>query len=473
MTVPHSQSSRRAFLGFTAAGAAAVSAPALSAPARSRSPGGRDAARRIDNLARSLVREGFYPGMAVAVEKDGHVLYAEGLGLADVENKVPVDADTVFPVGSITKSFTALAFHQLADQGRVSIDDTVSRWLPEYKGPGRDVALRHLLNHTSGIPNYTSLPDFPKDQQQPRSHEETLSYLTGKSLKFGPGVRFSYSNSNTFLIGMIVEKVSGRAYADYLGTHVFGPFGMARSFVADYRPIITNRARGYERAGDGWVNADQYDVGYPFAAGAVQSTVGDLLKYRRGVFEQSPESLRRRLLAQDRLADGTLNYYALGCLIVREAEGHRKVSHSGNISGASAHYAWYPDDRTTIVVLTNLGQAPIMPYAVERKIARAARGDAQPVIVDKPVGAAELKAFAGDWNVEPFEFDAPVFGFVAEGGRLWLRYGGVGSKAPLMKLLHQGGGRFVTAEDSEHSFTFEGDRLRSEFFDGEFFASRS
>ena len=448
--------------------------PANAATAKAATPIGQ----QIDAIVTDVLARAHYPGVAVAIRKGGETIYRKGFGLADIENQLAVTPETVFPIGSISKSFTALAVMQLVEQGKLSLDAPLRTYLADYRGPARDVALRHLLNHTSGIPNYTSAPGFPPDPQLEQTHAQVVGYVAEKPLQFAPGERFSYSNTNSYLLGMVVEKVTGQSLPEYLRMRVFEPFGMLHTYFAGYRPIIGRRSRGYELEGGNYLNAQQYDVNYPFAAGAVLSTVDDLLRYQQGVFESSQVSpqTRARLLTLDKLNDGTPLYYALGCLIVRQFEGHRKLSHSGVISGFSAHYAHYPDDELTVVVLTNLEHGAIPPYAFERKIARAALGLPAPVIVDAPLSAAQLQRFAGDYDVAPFTFNTGRFGFVAQDGRLSLSFGGAASGAPLMPLRYQGRGRFVAADDDEFTFSFSSERparaVVAEFFDGSFPAAR-
>jgi CubicO group peptidase (beta-lactamase class C family) len=275
---------------------------------------------------------------------------------------------------------------------------------------------------------------------------------------------------------MVIEKVTGQPYADYVKAHIFEPFGMTHSWVADYKPIIPDRSRGYEFVDGKIENARQYDVDYPFSAGAIQSTVGDMLLYQQGVFEGSKTSqaIRDRLLHARTLNDGTKAYYAQGCLITRDFEGHRKISHSGDIEGFSAHYAYYPDDGVTIVLLTNVKHVAIMPFAFERKLARVALGIPAPKIVDLPVSAAELARVSGSYDVKPFAFDTPQVSFVGKDGHLFLNYG---EGVPLIRLLSQGGRKFVLEQDDEHTFTFSGERplartVVREFYDGTFPAVR-
>ncbi len=412
----------------------------------------------IQAIAAMMMNAGPYPGMAIGIWKNGEIFFEQGFGYADLEHKIPVTPDTVFPIASITKSFTALSIMQLVDAGKISLDDPVKKYLVNYPEPGASIALRQLLNHTSGIPNYTAQPEFPRAPRRDFSQDEMLAFFKDKPLDFHPGERGRYSNSNAFLLGMIIEKVSGQSYAEYIEDHIIKPFGLTRTYYYDNNRLIAHRSHGYEQTSEGWENAIQFSATVPFSAGAIMSTVGDLLKYRFGVFQGAVtnEHVRNLITTKDKLNDGTEVFYALGCLIMGSMDGHAKMSHSGSIFGFSSFYAYYPDDDVTVVVLTNNQRASVMPVSIERKLSRVALGIKAPVIKDLTPTAKELKKYVGDYDIKPFTFGPLVYGFVARGGHLNLQYGGAGSGAPLIPLKYQGNGTFVSSADDENVFTFEG-----------------
>ena len=466
---------RRVFLLGLAASLGVLSL-ACAFPARAE-PTSASIRHKLDDIVDAAMAGGSYPGLAVVIERDGEVIYAATRGYADLENAVQVTRDTVFPIGSITKTFTALATLQLAAAGKLSLDAPVGSLLPALPEEFRTVSIRHLLNHTSGVPDYTRQPDFPIDSQADLTPQQVLGYVAGTPLLFKPGTQFSYSNTDTYLLGLVVESVSGLSYREYLRRNVFEPFGMRRTYYADYRSVVAHRSRGYTpgTAPERFAGAPQYSASVAYSAGALQSTVDDLLRYRRGVFEgklTSPE-VRRLMLETDSLADGTHVYYALGCLIVRDFSGHRKISHSGVISGAAAHLAWYPDDHLVIAIAGNVDRPQIEPYSIEHRLARVVLGlPPAPSNVVQPT-AAELDSFAGTYEVERFRFEAGRYGFVAKDGNLFLQYEGAGSGAPLMPLVYNGHGRFSVKSDTEHTFQFDvasphARTVHAEFFDGAF-----
>lgn len=459
----------------------AASVPLMPAPAKpAAAPVGNVSigalSAAVDRIANDVMREVGYPGLAIAIERNGVPLIVKGYGLADVEHKLPVTADTAFPIGSLTKSFTALAVMQLVDKGKVDLDAPIKRYVPTLSGQPADVAVRHLLNHTSGIPNYTADSAFPTDLQKRFKPLEVADFIASRPLEFTPGDRFNYSNSNTYLLGLLIERASGEPLATYFETNVFRPFGMTRTRFAGSREIVGGRARGYVRQAS-LENARQYDVNYPFSAGAIISTLGDMLAYRRGVFGPSTSpSIRSNLLRLEKLNDGSRLFYALGCLSLTDFEGHRRLAHSGDIEGFGAHYAYFPDDQITTVVFGNLEHGSIAPYAIDRKLARAALGIPQPTIRNLAVPPAEAEAIAGDYRVGKIRFGTDRYGFLSQGGKMLLKFGGLAAPGPALPLLYQGGGRYLASFDNEFSFKFSREasepRVEIEFYDGQFDATR-
>jgi D-alanyl-D-alanine carboxypeptidase len=463
--------SRRQFAGGCLAASAAAIPPGSSAAAL---PPIDQRLAQVDAIAAAMMKEAGYPGLVIGIEQGGQV-YPRAYGMADAEQGIRMSAEAVLPIGSVTKSFTGLSIAQLVAAGKVDLARPVGSYLAGYKGPGAAVAIRHLLNHTSGIRNYTSDPDFPRDIGQHFTHDAVIATIAAKQLEFAPGTHFSYSNTNTYLLGMVIEQVSGMPYAAYIDANIFKPFGMVDSRFAGSTQVVPHRVPGYAMGADGLENAQQYDVNYPFSAGAIVSTVTDLLRYRRGVFGGATAAgVRKQLLTCDPLSDGSPLFYALGCLAVREFEGRRRISHAGDIEGFASHYAYFPRGDLTIAVLTNLGHAPIAPYAISRKVARAMLGIVQPRILDLPVPPAIARAIAGDYDVRPIQFGVARYGFTVKDGVAAMHFGGAAASGGI-PLAYQGGGMFVTRFDTEFSFEFApgGKSLAAEFYDGRFTAFKA
>lgn len=431
---------------------------------------------RLDRILAQATAERGKPGIAVAVQQGAKVIYSKGFGYADVEHRVPVTPETVFPIGSITKTMTGLAVTQLITEGKIDLDAPAGKYVPGLPSPVRDALVRHLLNHTSGIVNYTELPQFPRDSERSVTREEVLSWFSTKPLQFKPGSRYSYTNSGTFLLGLIIEHVTGQSYDEYIQRHVFIPFGMQHTSMAGWRTLVDHRARGYRRGQAGWLNAPRYDPLVAFSAGAAMSTTGDMLKYREGVFAGTSTStaVRERLHQLDRLDDGTLVPYSLGCLVHVELDGHRRIMHSGDISGFSAHYSYYPDDDTTIVVLTN-SDSGIPPVSLEAKLARVVLGIREPRREKLPLSEALGRDYVGDYTLGAIQFGFTRMGFTYQNGVLSAVFGGIDGGGPALPLEYLGDGRFVSSVDDEHTFQFSRSgaqrRVVTHFYGGEFTAS--
>jgi D-alanyl-D-alanine carboxypeptidase len=436
----------------------------------------------IDAITAAIKEAGQYPSITVLVDQGGKTLYSNYSGMANIEQNIPAGADSVYSIGSITKSFTALATLQLVEAGKVDLEQSVRTYLPDYSGPGGDVAVKHLLVHTSGIPNYTN--DIPglhaKLDRTDFSREEMVGFFSDLPLQFEPGSMFNYTNSGYYLLGLIIEKVSGLDYYDYLRQNIFQPLQMDHSYSGNSSEIIAGRVSGYAADEKGLVNAPPWWYLIPFSAGSLAMTAQDVVKYRRGVFTSpafSPK-LRELLLTTQTMKDGTHNFYAQGGLILSEVNGHRKISHSGDIWGFAADHAYYPDDDVTIVVLSNRQADAPSVVSLEQKIAREVFGIAQPEILDLPVSAEDIARFAGNYKLHPFIFGPPVYGFVGQDGKLFLKFGGVEQEGPMIPLLSQGDGRFLFAPDDEWSFEFNLEGAKSQSFesstrDGRFYAGRT
>lgn len=440
------QFSRRGVFGL-AGGAAAA---AVTRPAAAR----ENPDDAIETIVGRAMKDGPFPGLVVAIARGNNTVYRRAFGQADLENAIPATAEMVFPIGSITKTMTGLCAMQLVAAGKIGLDDPASRWIDGLPAPVGAIRLRNLLDHTSGLVSYLDVPGFPRDSQRPFTRDEIVGWFKDVPLQFAPGTRWSYTNSGTYLMGLVIEKASGMDYASYVKEHVFAPFGMTRSSLDGWRTLIPGRARGYMPARDGLENAPRYDPLVPFSAGAVLSTVDDMLRYRRGVFGDGPTTpeVRRLIQQRDRLASGTELPYSLGCLAMTNFEGRRKIGHPGDIFGFSSQYAWYPDDDVTIVLLANIQGSAISTVSLEQKIARAVFGLPQPVTVDRPLSATEAARFAGTYEIGEIRFAVSEMRFTYSGGALHVGFGH-GDDAGL-PLRYQGEGRFVSRLDDEHRFRF-------------------
>lgn len=264
------------------------------------------AASRINQIMETHYATGDFNG-AVLVARQGKVIYQRGFGLANREWNIANDLQTKFEIGSMTKQFTAMLILQFVNEGKIGLAGHISDYLPYYRlDTGKRVTISELLSHTSGIPSFTSIPGF-LDGPASRIHygvtEFVQKYCSG-DLEFEPGTKFEYSNSGYFLLGAILEQVSGESYENMLQERIFGPLGMKDSGYTHSETLIAHRAAGYERSLSGLQNARFYDMSIPFSAGALYSTVEDLYRWDQALYgEQLLPARLRDLLFKPNLAD--------------------------------------------------------------------------------------------------------------------------------------------------------------------------
>ena len=197
----------------------------------------------VDAIVQQLMQRRHIPGVSVAIVKDGKVVLAKGYGLANVELGVPATADTVYQLASVTKTFTATAIMMLVAEGKLALDDRITDRLPDLPAAWQDVTVRHLLSHTSGIKSYTSVRDFYKSTRKDYARREILDLVAKEPLEFAPGEKWNYCNTGYFLLGMLIEKVTGKQYGEFMDERIFKPLGMTRTRVNDLRAIIPDRRK--------------------------------------------------------------------------------------------------------------------------------------------------------------------------------------------------------------------------------------
>ena len=312
-------------------------------------------ADKVDDYLKSEMAHRRIPGLSVAVLRDGKVVRAKGYGLASVEVSVPATAETIYPIGSLSKQFTATAILLLVQAGKVRLDDPMGKYLADLPQTWQAVTVRDLLNQTSGIPEWVPDPDKdPLLKAYPLA--EIVRHAAEKPLAFLPGTSYAYSNTNYNLLAGIIEKVSGKPYGDFLQERLFKPLGMSATGTYDPQEAVKGRSAGYDRSqGIVYNNVIFYDPSYLAGAGGLQSTVGDLVKWDVAVSggRVLPVSVMSQAWTPPSLPDGAKTDYGMGW-IRQTVNGHRIVWHNGAIPGAMAFLGRFPDDHLTIVILSNL-----------------------------------------------------------------------------------------------------------------------
>jgi CubicO group peptidase (beta-lactamase class C family) len=293
-------------------------------------------------------------GATALVARKGQIIYKKAFGMANMELNVPMQADNVFRIGSITKQFTAVAILQLAEQGKLNLQDDITRFLPDYPTQGAKITIEHLLTHTSGIQNYTNIKDTISRSTADFTPAKMVDYFKGLQLRFAPGSRWEYSNSGYFILGYIIEKVSGQPYASYLEEHFFKPIGMTNSRYGSDLQLVKNRVDGYTKGDKGFENSPYISMTQPYAAGAIQSTVEDLFKWQQAVHSGKllkKESLEKAL-TRYKLTDGSTTSYGYGWRLGNLYESPT-IWHGGLINGFITMAMYLPKEDIFVAVFSN------------------------------------------------------------------------------------------------------------------------
>ena len=320
----------------------------------------------VDRYVRSeLVRQRI-PGLSVAILRGDSVLLARGYGEANVELHVPASDSTIYQSGSLGKQFTSALVVMLAEQGRLGLDDSITRWFPEAPAPWKGITVRHLLTHTSGIPDYA---DSTLDYRRDYTEDDLLRLAEGLPLAFPPGTHWSYSNTGYVLLGIIIHRVTGTFYGDLLRDRIFRPLGMRTARIISEADIVPNRAAGYRLERDTLENQEWVaPLLNTTADGSLYLTVRDLaawavaLNHRRLPSPAGLDASWRPV----RLANGGVYPYGFGWGLLPQ-RGYRKIGHTGSWQGFQTSIERYPGFDLTIIVLANL--AGSRPDAISLAIA--------------------------------------------------------------------------------------------------------
>jgi len=327
---------------------------------------------QIEQIMQARAAAGEFNG-SVLIARRGRIIYERGLGLANREWNIPNDVNTKFEIGSMTKQFTALLVLQFVNEDRIRLEGRLSDYLPYYRKDTRSrVTISELLSHTSGVPSFTDLPGFldgPASRVHHAVREFVQEFCSG-DLRFEPGTRFEYSNSGYFLLGAVLEQISGVSYEQLLHDRIFQPLGMKDSGYTQFETVIAHRATGYKHSPSGLQNARYYDMSVPFAAGALYSTVEDLNRWDQALYGERLLPARLR----DLLFKPNLENYGYGWVILVPVAGSPYAGesipmHGGAIFGFQSVIQRIIQHRELIVLLDNNDDAKLLDVA--REIRRA------------------------------------------------------------------------------------------------------
>ena len=375
-------------------------------------------AQNLDKQYDALLQENYNtgnPGVAALVYKDGEVLYRKAFGMANLELGIPMTPDNVFEIGSITKQFTAVSILLLMEKGKLGLEDEITKYLPEYPTHGKTITVHHLLNHTSGIKSYTNMKSFMALARQDMSPTEIIDHFKNEPMEFDPGEKWNYNNSGYIILGHIIEKISGKPYAEFITENIFQPLKMENSYYGSQSKLIKNRASGYSPTEDGFKNADYLSLTLPYAAGSLMSTVDDMVKWHEAIHDNTLITAESKALAftNTALNNGEPTNYGYGWQ-VNAIHGTPSIEHGGGIFGYVTQGVYVPSENTYVIVLTNRDGAS--PQDATIKMAALAIGKPYPD-TDKSIKlpTKQLKEWVGN-----YEFDNEVLRSITlEEGKLY------------------------------------------------------
>lgn len=410
--------------------AVAIASPAAAVP--------RDFTQRVNRLVDQSYPASA-PGAAVIVTDHGKVVYERGRGLADIAAKKPITPATVFRLGSITKQFASATLLQLAHEGKLSLADPLSKFIPDYPQPGASATVRQLLSHTSGIQDYTEIPGWMVEANTNKAYttEQLIEVFKDKPAQFKPGAQWSYDNSGYILVGAIIEKVTGNPWYQAVNERIAGPLHLTTLRYGVEEPSITNMAVGYEPAGEGKFKAAQkINMSVPGAAGALVGTVGDLAAWANALHHGKvlDAASYKAMTSKTKTADGKLNSYGFG-MAVDEIRGHPTIGHDGGIFGFVTSSIYVPEQDVFVAVFHNSVPPVAPPDGVAAKIAMMAIGDAFPDFHKQPVNVKSVGPFLGRYKLEGTDVERL---FYARDGKLFTRRSDAGE----LEVFPGGNNRF-------------------------------
>lgn len=386
---------------------------------------------RVDPLAATVATlAAKAPGMQVIVERGGAIVIDGNYGFADLEHRVPVTRDSVFCIGSISKQFGAAALMQLVEEGKVSLDDPLAKYLPDFPRAER-ITIRNLLQHTTGIVDFEYAGAWPTSMGLERTTDQVIATFRDLAPLFEPGQQWSYSSSNYVLLGNVLEQIAGEPLARLMKKRVFDRAGLANTRFCDSYELIPHRARGYTKTKNGWAPARWSHLAQFGLAGGICSTAHDLLAWQRALEggRVVSDASYREMSTPGTLADGQPIHYGLGLSLLRLGD-HRRVIHTGGVSGFGAMLEHFPEDKLRIITLANDRSVDVAHELVLDLLKI-------PPPRAVPIARAQLERFA----VQARDLAIGPVRFVVEDDRLVAE--ALGDRIP---LVHIGDGVFQTAD---------------------------
>jgi len=293
------------------------------------------------------------PGAVFLITKNGKAVYKKAFGMANMELNVPMKTEHVFEIGSMTKQFTAVSILMLLEQGRLELNDEITKYIPDYPTHGKTITIHHLLNHTSGIKSYTSMKGLMAISKKDLSPIELIDFFKNEPMDFSPGEKYKYNNSGYIILGYIIESISGMSYGDFVEENIFKKLNMTSSFYASHREIFKNRIPGYHNR-DGFTNAIHISYTLPYSAGSLLSNVDDMLIWQNALtdYKLVSKNILDKAFTNYALTNNEPTNYGYGWNI-KEINATKSLEHGGSIFGFKSMGIYLPDEDIYVIGLNN------------------------------------------------------------------------------------------------------------------------
>lgn len=360
----------------------------------------------------------YQSGATAIVTRNGELLYRGAIGMADIELGVKAKPEHVFRIGSITKQFTAVAILQLEEQGRLSVTDPITKYIPDYPTQGHTITIEHLLTHTSGIKSYTGMSEFAHLAGKDLTPMEIVAVFKDHPMEFEPGEKFYYNNYGYILLGVIIEEVSGKSFADYIQQNIFEPIGMSHSYYGDHTSLSSTSASGYQQKNGKYADADYLNMTLPYAAGALLSNVDDLSKWNQALHTNKiliQKSLKKAMTAYT-LNDGSTSSYGYGWKL-DEIYNQPVEEHDGVIQGFLSAAMYLPKEKVFVAVFSNCECKD--PWVTANKMAAYTIGEL-PTVASTDSKKVDLSQYTGIYDIS----DDRAQKVTTEGEQLFVTYTG-------------------------------------------------
>lgn len=403
-------------------------------------------AKKLDELISKRFTD-IAPGCVVLVAKKGTVIYKKAFGTANIELSTPMQADMVFRIGSITKQYTAIAILQLVEQGKISLQDSVQKYVKDFPSKGYTITIENLLTNTSGIKNYMEISN-PSKERATYTPEQGIDYFKDEPLEFKPGSQFKYSNSNFYLLGYIIELVTGKTYEEYLQQNVLDKAELKNTFYIHPERKIVNAPEGYSKFEGKIEKATLQEVYMMYSAGALMANADDLFKWHQSLYNLKlvkKETLTQAVIPY-KFSDSTFSEFGYGWFI-KDIDGSNTIEHSGSTDGFQSDEIYLPKEDVFIVTLFNCFEADMDWTVLSNDIAKLAIG--KPLNNDIKLNENVLKQYVGEYV---FNVDHKLI-VTLENGKLFIEDTNPNDRLPKVQLYAESESKFYMKE-AELKFEF-------------------